>query len=172
MTHRIALPALLASMIVLACGGAPEAKEQALSGVERTVKEVVISAGQPVITADLSIEGMTCEQMCGGAIRKALAQLGVEGTEIEMSEGEGPDHAIVTYDDHKVTDTQMVEAIQGLYDGQYKVVAVSITKQVVDGGSGQAEPAKHEDDKGVNAYSASDVVLPSVLAIISRLLRV
>lgn len=172
MTHRIALPALLASMIFIACGGAPEVKEQAIAGVERTVKEVVISAGQPVITADLSIEGMSCEQMCGGAIRKALAKLGVEGTEIEMSEGEGPDHAIVTYDDRKVTDAQMVEAIQGLYDGQYKVVAVSITKQVVDGGSGQAEPAKHEEDKGVNAYSASEVVLPSVLAIISRLLRV
>lgn len=172
MKHRTALPVLLVSLFLLACGSAPEVQEQAIAGVERTVKEVVISAGQPVITADLSIEGMTCEQMCGGAIRKALAKLGVEGTEIEMNEGEGPDHAIVTYDDHKVTDAQMVETIQGLYDGQYKVVAVSITKQVVDGGSGQAEPAKHEEDKGVNAYSTSDVVLPSVLAIISRLLRV
>jgi len=108
--------------------------------------------------------------MCGGSIKKALAKLGVEGTEIKMSETDAPNHAIVTYNEAKVTDAQMVEAIQALYDGQYKVVAIGITKQV-KGGSGNAEQPKVEE-KSVSVIAPKDIVLPSILALIGRLLRV
>ncbi|HMC97999.1 MAG TPA: heavy-metal-associated domain-containing protein, partial [Flavobacteriales bacterium] len=123
-------------------------------------------------TADLTIEGMSCEMMCGGSIRKALAALGVEGTEIKMSEGDAPDHAIVTYNESKVTDAQMVEAIQKLHDGQYTVKAVSITKQVLGSAATKNEGPKTEEEKGVSAYSSrTSTVLTGVLAILTRILR-
>src|SRR5690348_6690835 len=107
MKTRIALPALFAAITLLGCGRT-EVNNAVIPGIERVVHEVSISTGTPVTMADLGIEGMSCEMMCGGSIRKALAALGVEATEIKMNEGEGPDHAIVTYNDTKVTDAQMV----------------------------------------------------------------
>lgn len=156
--------------LLMGCSGT-SIQEQAASAIERTVQEVAISSGEPVTIADLSIEGMSCEMMCGGSIKKALARLGVGGTEIRMSEDDSPNHAIVTYNDGQLSDAQMIEAIQALHDGQYKVVAVSITKQVKQGSSGKAESAKPEKEDAVQVYSPREVVLPSVLAILSRILR-
>lgn len=171
MTTRIVLPLSFAAITLLGCGGA-DVTTAALPGVERIVNEVAISTGTPVTTADLSIEGMSCEMMCGGSIKKALAALGVEATEIKMSEGDAPDHAIVTYDDGKVTDTQMVEAIQKLYDGQYKVKAVNITKQVLGSAAAKSEGPNTGKEKGVSAYSSNTgVVLTGVLAVLTRILR-
>lgn len=158
--------------LLMGCSGSVSAPEQAASTIARTVQEVAITSGDPMMIADLSIEGMSCEMMCGGSIKKALAKLGVEGTEIKMSETDAPNHAIVTYNEAKVTDAQMVEAIQALYDGQYKVVAIGITKQV-KGGSGSAESTKSKsDDEAVSVIAPKDIVLPSILALIGRLLRV
>lgn len=168
--QRILLAAGIA--LLMGCGGSGStgSAEQATASIARNVHEVAITSGEPKMIADLTIEGMTCEQMCGGAIRRALAKLGVEGTEIRMSEVEGPDHAIVTYDEAKVTDAQMVEAIQALYDGQYKVVAIDITKQV-KGGGGSAESTRSEDE-AVSVLMPREVVLPSIVALIGRLLRI
>ena len=82
--------------------------------MERIVEEVAISSGTPVTIADISIDGMSCEMMCGGSIKKALAKLpGVAGTEIDFIEGDERDHAIVTYDESKVTDAEMVRGHPG-----------------------------------------------------------
>jgi copper chaperone CopZ len=168
-TQRILFAAGFA--LLMGCSGAgTSTQEQAAGAIARTVQEVAISSGEPVTIADLSIEGMSCEMMCGGAIKKALAKLGVEGTEIKMSETEAPNHAIVTYSEAKVTEAQVVEAIQTLYDGQYKVVAIGITKQV-KGGGGSVEQPKSEE-KAMSVIAPKDIVLPSILALIGRLLRV
>jgi copper chaperone CopZ len=170
MNLRLFVPAALI-LFTLGCGRTASVSDQVTANVERTVKEVVVTEGVPVTVADLSIEGMSCEQMCGGAIRKALAGLGVEGTEIKMNEAEGPDHAIVTYDPGKVSDAQMIEAIQKLHDGQYKVIAVAITKQVKGTTATSGEEKAASDEKGVSAYSGREVVLPSIVALLSRILR-
>ncbi len=170
MTPRLLLPLVTLSLL-FACG--TNAPEQVASevGVDRVVKEVIISSGTPVTMADLSIEGMGCEMMCGGSIKKALAALGVEGTEIKMNEAEGPDHAIVTYDDKKITDAQMIEAVQKLHDGQYKVVAVSITKEVIGKSASKGQDKTAEVDGEVSVLSPREVVLPSILMLLSRILR-
>ncbi|MBK9177181.1 MAG: heavy-metal-associated domain-containing protein [Flavobacteriales bacterium] len=171
MSTRNLFFAMAAALVLLGCGRSAAPAEEAMAQVQRTVTEVAIAVGEPVAIADLSIEGMSCEMACGSAIRKALAKLGVAGTEIMMSETEGPDHAVVTYDASKVSDEQMVSAIHTIHDGQFKVVAVSITKQVKQGANGKADPAKAEKEDGVQVYSPREVVLPSVLAILSRILR-
>ncbi|MBL8001678.1 MAG: heavy-metal-associated domain-containing protein [Flavobacteriales bacterium] len=157
-----------------ACGGADTGTPAAeASSVPRTEQEVVVS-GTPVTLADLSVEGMTCEMMCGGAIKKALAKLpGVEATEIKFAEGEATDHAIITYDPAKVSDAELVKAVEGIHDGQYKVSAVNVTRQV----QGEApvlapagdEAAEAEKDE-VSAVLPT-LELPNLLGFLSRLLR-
>ncbi len=165
------IPAILAALFLFACSG-NDPVEVAVTDVPRTENVVGITSGEPMTIADLSIEGMSCEHMCGGAIKKALAKLGVQGTEIKMSETEAPNHAIVTYDSSKLNDGQLIQAIQALHDGQYKVVAVDVTKQVKsDAGSAEGSKAKAEEET-VSVIAPKDIVLPSILALIGRLLRV
>ena len=171
MTLRLFVPAALVASFFYSCGTSTADQVAVIPGVERIVREVSITSGEPVTTADLSIEGMSCEMMCGGSIKKALAALGVTGTEIKMNEAEGPDHAIVTYDDGKITDVQMIEAIQKLHDGQYKVLAVSITKEVLGTSASNSDAEQKVEEEGVSVSVPEEVVLPSILAILSRIIR-
>ena len=121
--------------------------------------------------ADISIDGMSCEMMCGSSIKKALAALpGVNSTEIKFIEGDVRDHAVVNYDAAKISDAEMVDAIQSLYDGQYKVVAVKITKQVPAVG-GATTKGKAEESLSVSVIDPTAVVVPGILALLSHVLR-
>lgn len=159
-----------AAALLFSCGTNVPDQVAAIPGVERIVKEITITTGEPRTMADLSIDGMSCEMMCGGSIKKALASLGVTGTEIKMNEAEGPDHAIVTYDDSKITDAQMIEAIQKLHDGQYKVLAVTITKEVKGTSASNNDEGQKVEDEGVSVSVPEEVVVPSILAILSRII--
>jgi len=171
MITRIVFPLSLVAVTLLGCGRT-EVSNAVLPGIERIVQEVSINTGTPVTMADLGIDGMSCEMMCGGSIKKALAALGVEATQIKMGEGDASDHAIVTYDEAKVTDAQMVEAIQKLHDGQFTVKTVNITKQVLGGAATRNEGPKAEKEKSVSAYASNTgTVLTGVLAVLTRILR-
>lgn len=168
MDFRTLLP--LAALLFSCSQQAPA--PQVAAGIERVVEEVAISSGSPVTMADLSIDGMSCEMMCGGSIKKALALLpGVSGTEIKFIEGEERDHAVVTYDESKVSDAEMVEAIQKLHDGQYKVLAVKITKQVKGATTTSTEGAPVEESKQVSVLSPAAMLLPGILSLLTHLLR-
>ncbi|HQW04963.1 MAG: heavy-metal-associated domain-containing protein [Flavobacteriales bacterium] len=170
MDHRILLPLTLA--ILFSCSRSTPVAEIPAS-VERTVEEVVITSGTPVTTVDLSIDGMSCEMMCGGAIKKALAKLpGVASTEIAFVEGEERDHAIVTYDESLVTDAQMIEAVQQLHDGQYKVVAVKVTKQVQSAGNADTDTDKSSTTNAVSVLAPAAMVLPSILTLLTYIFRI
>jgi len=171
MNSKTLTATLLSAALLLGCGQSTPTAEAVIPGVERIVHEVVITSGEPVTLADLSIEGMSCEMMCGGSIKKALAALGVTGTEIKMSEVEGPDHAIVTYDAAKISDTEMIQVIHKLHDGQYKVLAVTITKEVKGNSASNSDPAAQSEDDEVSVYSPQEVVLPSIIALLGRILR-
>ncbi len=159
--------AFLLILALAACGRATGPT----ANVARSVNEVDIANGMPVTTADLSISGMTCAMMCGGAIKDAMAKLpGVSNTEIKFAET-GTSHAVVTYDPAKVSDTEMVSAIQQLNEGQYKVLAVGITKQVLKSGASDA-PVNGTTAQQVNASAVADVVLPSLVALLSRLMHI
>lgn len=176
MISRSALPFFIAGLLFLGCGhsAAGDTNMKTAASFVRTVQEVAISSGIPVATADISIDGMSCEMMCGGSIKKALAKLpGVASTEIEFIEGDERDHAIVSYDDTKVTDAEMIDAIQTLHDGQYKVMEVKVIKEVISATSSNKEAAKPKESGAVAAASCaptSSVIIPSLFAILSRIL--
>lgn len=164
-TLSLAIP-----LIALACTHTPEPVTNAVSGIVRSVSEEVITSGTPVTFADLKIDGMSCEMMCGSAIKQALAGLpGVEKTTIQFHEGEDADHAIVTYDESKITDEQMIEAVQQLHGGSYKVLAVSITKQVKGETPASGQPAEKESAQ-VSA-SLPEVIIPGLLELLSQISR-
>jgi copper chaperone CopZ len=166
---------LIAAAVLSACGGSPQAPVAAeVQGVARTEREVVV-AGEPVTLADMSVEGMTCEMMCGGAIKKALAKIpGVASTEIRFTEDESPDHAIVTFDPAQVSDAELVKAVQAIHEGQYKVSSVVVTHQVKgdapeDGG--EPEDAAAKEGSEVSA-ALPELVMPSLFGLLARLLRI
>jgi len=166
---------LFSASVILSCSSGGDqvgnAVDAASGTIERVVNEVVVSSGVPVTKADLVIEGMSCEMMCGGSIKKALAKVnGVESTEIVFNDGDEADHAVVTYDESKVTDAELVAAIHALYDGQYQVKGISITRQVkgtVNTGSSDVEATQ---ESKVSVYAPAAILLPSVITILSRIL--
>ncbi len=163
---------LLFTAILSACSAGEKAPKDEVSTttIERVVVEEVVNGAAGAI-ADLSIDGMSCEMMCGSSIKKALAKLpGVNTTEIRFVEGDERDHAVVDYDASKVSDQEMITAIQSLYDGQYKVVAVHITKRVPAVGA-VAQPQKGAEVRTVGAIDPAAIVVPGILGLLSYVLR-
>ena len=162
--------AYLTLAALAACGEAIAPAVEAKGDVARSVNEVTITNGTPVTMADLSIDGMTCAMGCGGTIKSALAKLpGVSGAEVNFTDAEHTNHVVVTYDPAQVSDADMVKAVQGIHDGQYKVMAVGITKQVLKVPSG--DPPVETSEGQVNA-SIESVALPSLVALLQQLVRI
>lgn len=165
----------------LACGTsdqAPAAEKTSDAVAAPTVvhTEEVITDGEPVTFADLTIDGMSCEMMCGGSIKKSLAALaGVSATEIKFDAAtEGGDHAVVTYDPAQVSEEQLVQAVQSLHGGAYKVVGVAVTKQVVSTTTTTTTTTAVGNTKGpMEAFSDRDMNrgMSGLAGLLERLLR-
>lgn len=167
-------PSLLIAVVALAvaCTGADSAKNATVAA--RTENIVGITEGEPMATADLGISGMTCEMMCGGMIKSALVKVpGVEKTEIAFTDGDAIGHAKVTYDPAKVDDTKLVEAVQALADGQYKVESIAVVKQVKQQDKhAECAPVKgNGNGNGVCASFLPEVRMPSLVAMLLSLVR-
>lgn len=161
---------LAVPLIALACTQQGATGDADAAGIARTVTEEVITTGDPVTYADLKIDGMSCEMMCGNAVRKALAALpGVSGASVEFKEGEEADHAIVTYDGSQVTDQQMIDAVQAIHGGAYRVLAVSITRQVKGDPPAAGEPVKKESEEV--AASLPELLIPGLIELLSQIVR-
>mgnify|MGYP003394414664 FL=1 len=162
---------LIVLLLAMARGRTTDPVQEAAADVIRTVNEVMISSGVPVTTADLKIDGMSCMMSCGRSIEKALAALpGISKTTIQFNEGDEADHAIVTYDEKVVTDAQMIEAVKAVHNGAYKVMAVSITKQV-KGGTGQVEENQKAKEKEDVTASLPEMIIPGLIELLSQVVR-
>ncbi|MFT7614536.1 MAG: copper chaperone CopZ [Parvicellaceae bacterium] len=74
-------------------------------------------------TADLQIEGMVCKEGCAGTIEKSLTSMtGVASCSVDFENN----IARVDFDDKMITKDEMVEVIQNLSDGQFKVTATDV----------------------------------------------
>lgn len=159
---------LAATALAVACSG-PVSNGTA-NVANRTENIVGITEGQPVATADLSISGMTCEMMCGSMIRSALVKVpGVEKTEVAFHDGDALGHAKVTYDPAKVNDAELVKTVQALADGQYKVEAIAVVKQVLGSPSADKGAAKEKSD--ASASLLPEVHMPNLLSTLLSLVR-
>ena len=134
--------------------------------IKRTVSEVVITSGTPVTIASLGIEGMSCEKMCGGAIKKALEKTeGVISAKIDFDAENDIDVAIVKYRSTEVGDNELIAVVNDLRNGIYKVRSVNVEKQVKEKGE------EREEDEDRTAMIPSEVRLPSLMDILSAVLN-
>jgi len=115
--------------------------------------------------ANIAIDGMACEMMCGSKIAGELNGLnGVKNTDIDFI-GEGEEnYAIVEYDANTVSEQEMIKAVQAIANGHYKVNSVEV-KHVVAG----TQTEREEEDK-VSAYRPGlQYQLPNIFSVFSRL---
>lgn len=142
--------------------------------VTPTVK-VVQSAESKKTVASLEIEGMGCAMACGSAINKAISGLdGVLATEIDFDADRDSDFAIVEFEENKVSAEQMMEAVNTLRKGHYKVSAVTIEQHVpaANGASSVDDPKTGgEAAKTKGQIDTRSFTLPNILDILNRFIR-
>ncbi|MFT5010534.1 MAG: copper chaperone CopZ [Saprospiraceae bacterium] len=74
----------------------------------------------------ISIQGMTCEKMCGGTVRKGLEKLkGVNSTELAFNPENPIDLVTVNFDSSKVSAEEMKEKVESIAGGIYKVKEIN-----------------------------------------------
>ncbi|MCC6839949.1 MAG: heavy-metal-associated domain-containing protein [Flavobacteriales bacterium] len=158
---------LLSVLLLFACSHGPSS-DNGGAVADRTEVEVVISTGEPMATADLTIGGMSCSMMCGNMIKGALAKVpGVTQAEVEYTDGSETGHAKVTYDPAKVDDGQLVRAVQALADGQYTVSSIAVKKQVKHA---SRNTAKEQDER--SACLLPEVPMPNLVGMLQALVRI
>lgn len=105
------------------CGNKEEEKKE----VEIVLTKNIIEGDTAQSIASLNIEGMTCEVGCAGFITSKLSQMtGVLSAEVVFDKN----LAKVKFDDSKITENDIIAAIQKLNEGQYKVTKVEVEKTV------------------------------------------
>lgn len=83
----------------------------------------------PNMLADISISGMVDELNCTEPLKNLLlAMVGVTEIEIDFNSENEINHAKVKYDNSKINDREMVDAIEKLNEGAYKVEGVELKK--------------------------------------------
>lgn len=151
-----------AIVILAACGGSNENKDET-SNTDIPVTFTEESGEEEKYVANIAIEGMACEMMCGNKIAGTLNELdGVVNTDIEFN-GEGEiNHALVEFDATTVNEDEMIKAVQSIADGHYKVSSVEV-KHIKVVSSGDSE------EKG-SAYKPSlEYSLPNVFSVFAGL---
>ncbi len=137
-----------------------------------TVKVTTVeveSADFDKYVANISIEGMSCEMMCGSKISSTLAALdGVKNTEIDFQAAGEANFAIVEYDAKTISEQEMIAAVQGIAGGIYKVNAVKVTHHKM-----AAAEIKKSDRSKMLSYKQADAQyrLPNIFSALAFVLR-
>ncbi len=112
--------------LIAACSSNPETAKQTEEN-DVAVKYSYVEGEQKGSKAKLAVNGMACEIMCGGLIKKSLKSLdGVATADVSFNPEDKSGMAEVDFDDQRITEKELVAAIEKLNDGQYKVKAVEI----------------------------------------------
>lgn len=159
--------AIAVSIIVSSCGEKKEEKKED-SKEESAFLNSSSKGIIPNMFADISISGMVCEMNCVSSVKTLLTEMvGVTEIEIEYNTESKLNHARIKFNTAQVSDEQMVDAIEKLNDGAFKVEKVDLKKI-------KEKTKRKKDDKEVtNLYhnsGSSDFALPSILDVFSTVL--
>lgn len=113
---------------IASCGNTETAETAAVESDVKVTRTEAVADGSEKYIATLSIEGMSCEMMCGGKIASTLEKLdGVKKVDIEFTDMDEESFALVEYDSSVITENEMVAGVHGIADGIYQVKSVNIT---------------------------------------------
>ncbi|MCZ4408588.1 heavy-metal-associated domain-containing protein [Cryomorphaceae bacterium 1068] len=163
--NNITRPLFMVSLVILgACSGTDQAQDvKTNSDVNISFTEE--SGPTEKYLANIAIDGMACEMMCGSKIAGELNGLeGVKNTDIDFK-GEGEEnYAIVEFDANTVSEQEMIEAVQAIANGHYKVNSVEV-KHVVAGNQ-----TEEEEEEKVSVYKPElEYQLPNIFSVFTRL---
>ncbi|MDZ4824399.1 MAG: heavy metal-associated domain-containing protein [Flavobacteriales bacterium] len=134
---RIIFFLLVVFVVQVSCSEKPAATSA--SDVPVTHKEISSEVVKTV--ANLSIEGMTCSEGCGGKIQKDLQALaGVLSTNLDFADGRTENVVTVEFDPTKVDEQKMIACVNSSMDGMYKVKSVEVVKYSGLQGNTSASP--------------------------------
>lgn len=144
-----------------ACQSGGEAHTEMQAEVPVTFTEAKEGNSERYV-ASLAINGMACQMMCGSMISKTLADLeGVKSTEIDFESAEQANFAIVEFDAKKISEKEMIAAVEKIADGHYKVESVKVVHYL---------PAIAVTTDGATSYHQKlDYKLPNIFSVFSRL---
>jgi copper chaperone CopZ len=162
---------IVASLALSSCQSDNQ-KEAITDIASAPVEEVVLKTDGPAKTvAHLSIEGMGCEMACGSAIKKALSEIdGVKLAEIDFDAERETDFAIVEFDASVANTDQMVNAVNALRKGHYKVSALKLERHepVSENASGEPQVGR-ENSKSDARIDTRTITFPNILDILNKL---
>jgi copper chaperone CopZ len=163
--NNITRPLFMVSLVILgACSGTDQVQDVKTNS-DVNVSFTEESGPTEKYLANIAIDGMACEMMCGSKIAGELNGLeGVKNTDIDFK-GEGEEnYAIVEFDANTVSEQEMIEAVQAIANGHYKVNSVEV-KHVVAG-----TQSEQEEEEKVSVYKPElEYQLPNIFSVFTRL---
>ena len=112
-------------IVLIGCSSAEQKTTQ-----DRSLKVSYVDFGYEQPTAKLMIEGMSCERMCVNAVKKSIATVPtVEINEMLFDSDAAVDTLIVHFDPAKVSEKELVKAVEDLAGGDtYQVKEIQLSK--------------------------------------------
>lgn len=166
---------LFAGAVLTMSGCTPQEAETAQtekseqSGVQILRTTVESATGAEKYTATLAVEGMGCAMACGSKISGALAGLdGVVKTDVDFQGAGEQNSVIVEYDASKVSESSMIDAVNGLKGGHYEVKSVAVTHHKASGET-PASADENKKDKVSSITPKLQYELPNIFSVFSRL---
>ncbi len=132
----------------------------------------IIPVSDEGASATLYIEGMSCQKMCVSKINKTLADIeGVEVTEVDFDTERPIDHFTVSFDEDKLTEQDLIKAVQGIAGGVYKVKNVEVRKQVDSSSSASVEKGSKKNRFRLKRKQVSNrqFSIPNVFDVLKKL---
>ncbi len=145
-----------------------EAAGERLVPIDRAT--VFSESGEKKTTATLAVGGMGCAMACGSKISSALAALdGVDNPDVSFI-GAGEDNSVtVEFDASKVTEEEMINAVNGMKGGHYEVKRVMVTEYMSKSEPSDAEGGEVKKDKIGAITPKLRYELPDIFGVFSRL---
>lgn len=110
------------SALLISCGDSTAPVKSETVVTRRDLDSEVIKT-----VAKMSIQGMMCAEGCGGKIQQDLQALpGVITTDLEFVENSAENTMKVEYDTTLINENALIECVQKIADGKYRVSTVEI----------------------------------------------
>jgi len=143
------LVAVSSLIMVLGCSGDQTSVEDAINTESNAYLANTI--------ANIEIEGMACEVMCGGQIKESLSGIaGIVSCDLDFDNK----LATVKFDNNTTSKDEMINVIQELNSGQFKVVS-SNEKSL--GSSDEDVLNSNRADQSVEVISTTGFHFPNII---------
>ncbi|TXC81817.1 heavy-metal-associated domain-containing protein [Luteibaculum oceani] len=158
---------LILSALILGCSSTESADVHS-DPVE--VKYSYVKGDNTSSIAKLGVKGMSCEVMCGGLIKNSLKKLdGVSMADVSFNPENKAGLAEVDFDAKKVTEKELVAAIEKLNNGQYRVnsIEIVVTETSFEEVSDEEEEIKNAEENKLDK-KISLPSLPNIFEVLNR----